>query len=119
MTGEPAHATLEERMVPGLLFSSEQTSQLSIIEIAKWPLCFVFSYVQPVKNEEHYLYKRRVAITQHYYKSTTCVASRDKSDTKEDTGKSMTYALYICGIPKGTCQAEATSNSNKIKLVAD
>ena len=40
-------------------------------------------------------------------------------DTKEDTGKSMTYALYICGLPTGTCQAEAVLNSDKIKLVAD
>ena len=31
----------------------------------------------------------------------------------------MTYALYICGIPKGTCQAEAVLHSDKIKLVAD
>ena len=54
MTGEPVHATLEERMVSGLLFSSEDTFQLWITERAKWPLCFVFSYVQPVKNEEHY-----------------------------------------------------------------
>ena len=30
MTGEPAHPTLEERMVPDLLFSSECSSQLYI-----------------------------------------------------------------------------------------
>ena len=35
MTGEPMHTTFEERMVPGspgLLFSSENTPQLLIIE---------------------------------------------------------------------------------------
>ena len=48
MTGEPAHSTLEERMSPGLLFSSDCVSQLSITEITKWKLCFIFSYVQPV-----------------------------------------------------------------------
>ena len=42
MTGEAVHTTLEERMVPGLLFTSECVPQLSITEIAKW---FVFSYV--------------------------------------------------------------------------
>ena len=45
MTDEPVHTVLEERMVPGLLFSSDQ---LSITEMVKWPLHFVFSFVQPV-----------------------------------------------------------------------
>ena len=35
-------AWLEERMVPGLLFSSEYVPQV------KWPLCFIFSYLQPI-----------------------------------------------------------------------
>ena len=48
MTGEFVHAALEERMVPGLLFLSEHAPQLSITEITKWPLCFVFSFVQLV-----------------------------------------------------------------------
>ena len=36
------------RMAPDLLFSSEHAPQLSITEIAKWPLSLVFSYVQPI-----------------------------------------------------------------------
>ena len=50
--------------------------------------------------------------------------SKDEWDTKEDTGKSMKNALYTrpdctyCGMPKGTCRAKATSNSEKIKHVA-
>ena len=52
MTGEPAHTTLEKRTVSGLLFSSEYTQQLSITEIVKWPLCFIFRYVQLVT--QHY-----------------------------------------------------------------
>ena len=39
---------------------------------------------------------------------------KDEWDTKEDTGKSIKNALYVlpqCGIPKGTCRAEAMSNS--------
>ena len=34
------------------------------------------------------------------------------------TGKSMKNTLHVCGMPKGTCRAEATSNSEKIKPVA-
>ena len=45
MTAEPTHTALEEGMVPGLLFLSKRALQLSITEIAKWSLCFVFSYV--------------------------------------------------------------------------
>ena len=45
-------------------------------------------------------------------KSTPFAVSKDEWDTKEDTGKSMKNALY-CGMPKGTCPAEATSNSEK------
>ena len=52
MTGEPTHTVLEERMAPSLLFSSECMPQLSITEIAKWPLCFIFSYIQSVT--QHY-----------------------------------------------------------------
>ena len=48
MTGEPAHSTLQEGMVPGLLFLSEYASQLSITEIVQLSLCSVFSYVQPI-----------------------------------------------------------------------
>jgi len=38
--------------------------------------------------------------------------------TKEDTGKSLKNALEILWYAKGTSWAEATSNSEKIKLIA-
>ena len=44
--------------------------------------------------------------------------SKDEWDTKEDTGMSMKNALYILRYAKDTSQAEATSNSEKIKPVA-
>ena len=37
----------------GVNFVSECLPQLPITEIAKLPLHFIFSYVQPVTNEEH------------------------------------------------------------------
>ena len=40
------------------------------------------------------------------------IVSKDEWNTKEDTGKSLKNT------PKGTSQAEAMSNSEKIKLVA-
>ena len=51
-------------------------------------------------------------------KSTPFPVSKDEWDTKEDTGKSMKNALYILRYVKGTCRAEATSNSEKINPVA-
>ena len=49
----------EGKSAPGLLFSSEHATQLSIIEIVKWPLWFVsatnmFSSLHSITNEEHY-----------------------------------------------------------------
>ena len=58
----------------------------------------------------------REAIIVHYRKSTSCTVSKDKWDTKEDTGKSMMDCTY-CGMSKVICWAEATSNSDKIKPV--
>ena len=56
MTGEPAHSTLDERMAPALLFSSKHVPQLSITEIAKWPLLhfelYMFSHYTVLR--EHY-----------------------------------------------------------------
>ena len=46
------------------------------------------------------------------------VVSKDEWDTKEDNGKSMKNALYVLRYAKGTFQAEATSNTEKIKPVA-
>ena len=48
-------------------------------------------------------------------KSTLFTVSKDEWDTKEETGKLMKNA---CDLPKGTSQAETTSNSEKIKPVA-
>ena len=49
MTGEPTHIALKERMVPELIFSSEHVLQLSqTASKVQWPLCFDFSYVQPI-----------------------------------------------------------------------
>jgi len=41
--------------------------------------------------------------------------SKDKWNTKEDTGKSLKNSLHM---PKGTSWAEVMSNSEKIKPVA-
>ena len=51
-------------------------------------------------------------------KSTLFAVSKDEWDTKEDTGKSMKNALLYCRMPKGTCQAKATSSSEEIKPIA-
>ena len=56
MTGEPTHTASKERMTPEVMFSTEHVPQLSITgSKVKWPLCFAFSYVQPVSQH----YKRR------------------------------------------------------------
>ena len=44
--------------------------------------------------------------------------NQDEWNTKEDTGKSLKMHCMYCGMPKGTSQAEATSNSEKIKSIA-
>jgi len=49
-------------------------------------------------------------------KSTLYAVSKDKWNTMEDTAWRM-HCKY-CGMPKCTSQAETTSNSEKIKLVA-
>ena len=50
-------------------------------------------------------------------KSTLFAVSKDEWNTK-DTGKSMKNALYVLWYAKGTCRAEVTSNSEKIKPIA-
>ena len=70
-----------------------------------------------MKNMDDFDYKGKPSCATA--KSTLFVVSKYEWDTKEDTGKSMKNALYVyCGIPKGTCRAEATSNSEKIKPIA-
>jgi len=51
-------------------------------------------------------------------KSTPFVVSEDERDTKEGPGKSMKMHCMYSGMAKGTSQAEAMSNSEKIKPVA-
>ena len=69
-----------------------------------------------MKNTDNFRYEGKPprAIT----KSILSVVSKDEWDTKEDTGKSMKNALYVCGMPKGTSRAEAMSNSEKSKPIA-
>jgi len=50
-------------------------------------------------------------------KSNFFVESKDEWDTKESTVKSMNNALHVEWYGKGTSQAEATSDSEKIKPV--
>ena len=38
--------------------------------------------------------------------------------TQRNTGKSVKHALYVLDMPKGTCRAEVTSNSENIKAMA-
>jgi len=44
--------------------------------------------------------------------------SKDEWKTKEDPGKSLKMHSTYCGMPKGTSQVEAMSNSEKIKHTA-
>ena len=56
MAGEPTYAASKGRVVPELLFLFKRAPQLSITKIVKWPLHFVFRYVQPVTQcykQEH------------------------------------------------------------------
>ena len=55
---------------------------------------------------------------QHYCESTPSAVSKDKWDTKEDTGKSMKHALYILWYAKRNSQADVMSNSEKIRPIA-
>ena len=83
----------------------------------KYPLHFIFSYVQPVTQQSrtvekapkcplqkntgnfHYEWKPSRATT----KSTSFTVNKDEWDTKEDTGKSMKNALYVLRYAKRAC----------------
>ena len=69
-----------------------------------------------MKNTDDFCYEGKPS--RATTKSTLFAVSKDKSDTKEDTGKSMKNALYVLRYAKSTCRAEATLNSEKIKPVA-
>ena len=53
MTGKPMHTVLEGRMVPGLLFSSQCMSQLSVTENSSASFSAMFIPLPSVTNEEH------------------------------------------------------------------
>ena len=59
---------------------------------------------------------RTIAIMWCYHESTPCAVSKDKWDTKENTGNSTKH--IHCGMPKGTSWAEVMSNSEKTEPVA-
>ena len=119
MTDEPVHTALEETMAPGL-FSSERESQLPIItETAKWPLHFIFSYVQSnTQNTYEGHYEKDPCKSIHSQqiwmipitnmgrnqwcdrKLTPCTVSKDKWDTKENTGK----LHEVCIVHTAVCQ---------------
>ena len=134
MIGESTHTTLEERMVPGLLFSSECVPQQSVTEIVKWPLRLTFNYIQPIhtalqmknntrrtsainldktKNSHDSCYKRRKTIIRHCHKFLYCHISKGKWDSKKDTGKFMNHVLHILWYVKRHCQTEAMLNCKK------
>ena len=47
----------------------------------------------------------------YYHKFAPCTVGKKKWDTKEDKGKPMMHALYVLGMPKGTCLTEVTSSN--------
>ena len=53
-----------------------------------------------------------------YHELTPCAVSKDKWDTKDDKVSPRCVHCTYCGMPKGTFQTEATSNSKKIKPIA-
>ena len=69
-----------------------------------------------MKNTDNFCYEGKPS--RATTKSTLFAVSKDEWDRKEDTGKSIRMHCTYCGMPKGTCQAEATSSSEKIKPVA-
>jgi len=74
-------------------------------------------------KSNHYEKYRRFLVTQRKpscanTKLTSFTISNDEWNAKEDTGKSLKNALHILRYAKSTSQAEATSNSEKIKPVA-
>ena len=97
----------------------------------KYPLCFDVGYVDSalrIKNCLKSTSATKIANMKKYgrfcyegkpscaiAKSTLFAVSKDEWDTKEDSGKAMKNELYIL---QGTCRAEATSTSEKIKPIA-
>ena len=98
------------------MFLFEHTPQLSITDLkVKWPLCFAFSQLNSITNEEQQSGSAINPVTTGkyrqfpftftnigkpchalcYHKSTPCAVSKKKWDTKEDKGKSMMCTLYI------------------------
>ena len=122
MTGEPTHTASKERIVPELMFYLNVYPNYQLLA---QPLCFVFSYAQPVTQH----YKQRtvgelplnqtshhgkyglspftnIGKPLHYCILTPWAVSKKKWDTKEDKGKSVMCALYVPQYAKSTCRAE-------------
>ena len=107
MTGEPMHTAAVSKERNGTACPSYINYRL------KYPLRFVFSYVQSVtqlqikncskitsainittmKNTGDFRYEGKPS--RATAKSTLSAVSKDEWDTKEDTGKSMKNVLYI------------------------
>ena len=65
--------------------------------------------VGTMKNTDNFRYGG------NYCQITLFAVSKDERDTKEDTGRM--HCMY-CSVPKGTCPANTTPNSEKIRPVA-
>ena len=70
----------------------------------------------PYENADDFRYEEKPSCASA--KSTPFAVNKDEWDTKEDIGKFMKMHCMYCGMPKGTCPAEAMSNSEKIKTLA-
>ena len=81
MSGESMYNASKGRMAPELMFSSEHTLQLS--KTASKPLCFTFSYVQP--------------ITQRYKQRTVLELSLQSMQSPQ---KIQTIPVYKCTVGK-------------------
>ena len=69
-----------------------------------------------MKNTDDFRYEGKPSHTTT--KLILFTVSKDEWDTKKDTGKSMKNTLYVLRYAKRQLSAEATSNSEKIKLIA-
>ena len=71
-----------------------------------------------MKNTDNFCYEGKPSHATA--KFTPLAVSKDEWDTKENSGKSMKNTLCVpwYDMPKGTSQAEATSNSENIKPLA-
>ena len=127
MTGKPTHTTSKERngnARPSYQLSSEKWS----IHYAS--LLAVFNSLHNVMNQE--LFEKHLCNQSSHYKkygrfplwreAITCYCQIDTFCCQQrwmghKGGHWWMHCTY-CGVPKGTCPAEAMSNSEKIKPIA-